>query len=137
LILSWVIPKTLKMVSYCYPCLIAQRLRVARRIKKQPVNFTAVKEKLIQSRRYNTLAVIKRHKNHLSLSNSFCNLFTTALGHLRLSNFFQVVEHAKNWSRAVYFGSQRAGCKVPYGKGYTYLRHIGSSLTVRVICTVI
>jgi len=30
------------------------------------VDYTSVKEKLIQSWRYKTLAVIKRHKNHLS-----------------------------------------------------------------------
>jgi len=32
------------------------------------VDYTSVKEKIIQSWRYKTLAVIKRHKNHLSLS---------------------------------------------------------------------
>jgi len=30
------------------------------------VDYTSVKEKLLQSWRYKTLAVIKRHKNHLS-----------------------------------------------------------------------
>jgi len=30
------------------------------------VDYTSVKEKFIQSWRYKTLAVIKRHKNHLS-----------------------------------------------------------------------
>jgi len=38
------------------------------RIKKQLVDYMLVKEKLIQSLRYKTLAVIKSHKRHLSLS---------------------------------------------------------------------
>jgi len=41
--------------------------RVAQRIKKQS-GLNVNKKKLIQSWRYKTLAVIKRHKNHLSLS---------------------------------------------------------------------
>jgi len=32
------------------------------------MDYTSVKEKLIQSWRYQTLAVIKHHKNHLSFS---------------------------------------------------------------------
>jgi len=32
------------------------------------MDYTSVKEKLLQSWRYNTSAVIKRHKSHLSLS---------------------------------------------------------------------
>jgi len=69
LILSWVIPKTLKMVSAASLALTAQHLRVVQWIKKQSVDYgTSVKEKLLQSWRYKTLAVIKRHKNPLSLS---------------------------------------------------------------------
>jgi len=63
-ILLHVIPtKTLKMVSAA-----SLALRVAQRIKKQSVHYTPVKENLIQSWSYKTLAVIKRHKKHLSLS---------------------------------------------------------------------
>jgi len=65
-ILSCVIPKTLKLVSACFSCFNAQHLRVAQTVKKQAVDYTSVKKKLIQSWRYKTLAVIKRHKNHLS-----------------------------------------------------------------------
>jgi len=35
------------------------------------VDFTSVKVKLLQSWCYKTLAVIKRHKNHLSFFSSF------------------------------------------------------------------
>jgi len=37
-------------------------LRVAQRIKKQSVDYTSAKVKLIQSWHYKTLTVIKRHK---------------------------------------------------------------------------
>jgi len=50
------------MVSAASPALTLSILRVAQRIKKQSVDYTPVKEKLSQSRRYKTLAVIKRHK---------------------------------------------------------------------------
>jgi len=42
LILSWVTPKTLKMVC-CFSCSNAQHLKVAQRIKKQSVDYTSVK----------------------------------------------------------------------------------------------
>jgi len=42
--------------------------RVAQRIEKQSVDYTLGKEKLLQSWRYKALAIIKRHKTHLSLS---------------------------------------------------------------------
>jgi len=45
----------------------AQHLRVEQRIKKESVDYTSAKVKLIQTWRYKTLAVIKRHKHHLSL----------------------------------------------------------------------
>jgi len=35
---------------------------------KETVDYTSVKVKLLQSWRYKTVAVIKRHKNRLSLS---------------------------------------------------------------------
>jgi len=44
-------------------CFNAQHLRVAQRIKKQSVDYTSAKVKLIQFWRYKTLAVIKRQKN--------------------------------------------------------------------------
>jgi len=50
----------------CFSYFNAQHLRVAQRIKKQLVDYMSTKEKLIHSWRYKTLAVIKRHKNHLS-----------------------------------------------------------------------
>jgi len=37
-------------------------------VKKQSVDYTSAKVKLIQSWRYKTLAIIKRHKKYLSLS---------------------------------------------------------------------
>jgi len=61
LILSWVIPKTLKWYLLLF-LFNAQHLRAAQRIKKQSMDYTAVKEKLLQSWCYKTLAVIKRHK---------------------------------------------------------------------------
>jgi len=39
--------------------------RVTQRIKKKSVDNTSVKNVLIQSWRYKTLAVLKRHKSHL------------------------------------------------------------------------
>jgi len=60
--------KDFKNSICCFSCFHTQHLRVAQRIKKQSVNYTLAKEKLIQSWRYKTLAVIKCHKNHLSLS---------------------------------------------------------------------
>jgi len=50
----------------CFSCFKTQHLRVAQRIKTV-MDYTLAKERLIQSWRY-TLAVIKRHKNRLSLS---------------------------------------------------------------------
>jgi len=50
----------------CFSCFNAQHLRVAQKVKKQSVDYTSAKVKLIQSWRYKTLAVIKRHKSHLS-----------------------------------------------------------------------
>jgi len=52
--------KDIKNGVCCFFCFNAQHLRVTQRIKKQSVDYTAVKEKLIQSRRYKTLAIIKR-----------------------------------------------------------------------------
>jgi len=53
----------------CYfSCFNAQHLRAAQRMKKQSMDYTYVKNILIQSWRYKTIAVIKRDKNHLSLS---------------------------------------------------------------------
>jgi len=49
-------------------CATCKFIRVAQRIKKQSMDYTSVKNVLIQFWRYKTLAVIKRHKNHLSLS---------------------------------------------------------------------
>jgi len=43
----------------CFACFNAQHLRVAQRIKKQSVDHTSVKEKLIQSWRYKTLSSYK------------------------------------------------------------------------------
>jgi len=40
------------------------------------VDYTSMKEKLLQSWRYKTLAVIKRNKNHLSFNND-CRQVTT------------------------------------------------------------
>jgi len=62
LIHSWVIPKTLNNGICCFSCINAQYLRVAQRIKKESVDYTLVKENLIQSGRYKI--VIKRHKNY-------------------------------------------------------------------------
>jgi len=59
--------KHLKMVSAASLALTLN-IRVAQRIKKQSVDYTSAKFKLIQSWRYKTLAVIKRHRNHLTLS---------------------------------------------------------------------
>jgi len=50
----------------CFCCFNAQHLRFAQRIKKQSVDYTSAKVKLIQSWRYKTLAVIERHKTTLS-----------------------------------------------------------------------
>jgi len=44
----------------------AHHLRVAQRIKKQSVDYTSVKNIIIQSWGCKSLEVIKRHKNHLS-----------------------------------------------------------------------
>jgi len=60
--------KDLKNGICCFSYFNAQHLRVEQRIKKQSVDYTSAKVKLIQSWRYQTLAVIKRHKKHLSLS---------------------------------------------------------------------
>jgi len=60
--------KDLKNGICCFSCFNAQHLRVAQRIQKQSVDYKSIKETLIHSRRYKTLAVTKRHKNHLSLS---------------------------------------------------------------------
>jgi len=57
--------KDFKNRMCCFSCFNAQHLRVSQRVKKQSVDFTSVKEKLLQTWRYKTLAVIKRHKNHL------------------------------------------------------------------------
>jgi len=50
------------MVSAASVAFIAQHLRVAQRIKKQPVDYTSVKNVVIQSWRYKTLAFIQRGK---------------------------------------------------------------------------
>jgi len=50
--------------------------RVAQRLKKQSVDYTSVKEKLLHSWRYKTLAVIKRHKTTYLLA---CKLITLIL----------------------------------------------------------
>jgi len=42
---------------YAASCFSAQQLRVAKRIKKQLVDYTSVKEKIPQSWRYKTLRV--------------------------------------------------------------------------------
>jgi len=59
--------KDFKNGIYCFSCFNAQHLRLAQRIKKQSVDYTSVKEKLLQSWCYKTLEVIKRHKKHISL----------------------------------------------------------------------
>jgi len=58
--------KDLKNEICCFSCFNAQHLKVAQRIKKQSVDYTSANVKLIQSLRYKTIAIIKRHKNHLS-----------------------------------------------------------------------
>jgi len=58
--------KDLKNGICCFSYYNAQHLRVAQRIKKLSVDYTSAKVKSIQSWRYKTLAVIKRHQNHLS-----------------------------------------------------------------------
>jgi len=55
--------KDLKNSICCFSCFNAEHLRVAQRIKKQSVDYTSAKIKLIQSWRYKTLALIKRDKN--------------------------------------------------------------------------
>jgi len=46
LILSWITPKTQKMVSAAFSCFNAQHLRVAQRIKKQSTDYTYTSAKV-------------------------------------------------------------------------------------------
>jgi len=75
--------KDLKNGICCFSCFNAQILRVAQRIKKQSVNYTSAKEKLIQPWRYKTLAVVKRHKTtYLYLLSIFSALqYSKAVSH--------------------------------------------------------
>jgi len=50
--------KNFKYGICCFSCFNAQHLRIAQRIKKQSVDYTLVKEKLIQSWRYSAINTI-------------------------------------------------------------------------------